>query len=164
MNKLILGTMLAVGLALAGPCDGYIKNENMLNDYDAPLYTGTYKYTSKDERFIDGSIISIGSWIMKSTWQIPSLNTSCKVKYKEQKNYYDENKQDWDVCYIFTVDCEVENKTQFIDNIKWHTKVGYRKDGTLKWSRAQSGSTDINCYDKNGMAVIKRVNDPYFCK
>lgn len=165
MNKLILSILLAAGVAFAGPCDGYIKYANKLDYNIPPLESGLYKLTIKDDVFLSGEIIEVGSYLKYVSWNIPSLNIQCNVRDKEQKNYYDEVEQEWNKCFILEIYCEVENKTQFIENIKWNTNVGYRKkDGTRKWGREYSGSTDILCYDKNGMEVIKRVNDPFYCK
>jgi len=165
MNKLILSTLLAAGVVCAGTCDKYIKNENILQNWQTPLYTGTYKLFSSTGKFSDGSPITVGEGYVRSGWNIPGLITNCNVKHKERKYYgYDENEQDWVSCYIITVYCEIKDRTQFIEGIKWNTKVGYRENGTRKWSRIESGSNDINCYDRNGMKVVKRVNDPYYCK
>lgn len=159
MKKLILGLMLAVSITWSGPCDNYFRDQNILEDLFPPLYSGTYKFTSKYNTFKDGSLITVGDGIQRSGWDIPSLDIKCKVKKTEFLLELGH-----DVCYVFTIDCVVKDKIQFIEDIKWHTKAGYRKDGTRRWSRTQSGSTDITCYDKTGVSIIKQVNDPYFCR
>ena len=108
---------------------------------------------------------NIGDNLTFTTWNNSHDSVECHIIHTNF--YYDENKC-WKFgssCFEYTLNCTVKARIQFYAaGVKYTDKKGYRTDGTLKWSRDEVGSTDIHCYDKSGMSVVKRVNDPYYCK
>ena len=154
MKKLILITiMLLSTLACA----------SRLDSYTLPTKSDRYTAYVNDLKYSDGTDIEVGKFFMYNAWEDYTWYKynwiSCKIT--DIKSEYDTYQQEYDL----TLDCTVEERTQFyLSDVTYYDLNGYRTDGTLKWSRDKAGSTDIYCYNKSGMYVIKRVNDPYYCK
>ena len=112
---------------------------------------------------------NIGDDLTFTTWNNSYDSVECHIIHSHF--YYDENKC-WKFgssCFEYTLDCDVQERAQFYNanytaSITYTELKGHRSDGTLKWSRDRIGSTDIYCYDRNGMTIIKHVNNPYRCK
>ena len=108
---------------------------------------------------------NIGDNLTLNTWNNSYDSVECHIIHTDF--HYDEKKC-WKFgssCFEYTLNCTVKARIQFYAaGVKYTDKKGYRTDGTLKWSRDKAGSTDIYCYNKSGMSVVKRVNDPYYCK
>ena len=120
-----------------------------------PLVSGTYFTFYNDLKHADGTDIKVGDKYHPSAWDddqwCKSHFISCEIT--------DISSLQSDDGYQITVVCNVQGKIQF-----------FRKNGTLKWSRDEVGYSDFhsddiyNCYNKSGVSVVKRVNDPYYCK
>ena len=170
MKKLILITiMLLSTLACARHECSTLGYSNTVSSYSSPSKSGTYYAIDHDLTYSDGTDIEIGKYFMYSAWKDVTWynyhRISCKITDIESKHEYNEYWQKYEYCYLLTLDCTVEERTQFyLSDVTYYDLNGYRTDGTLKWSRDKAGSTDIYCYNKSGMSVIKRVNDPYYCK
>lgn len=138
-----------------------------LTHYGPPTESGTYYDSDSDGIFSNGDSIEIGKGYMYSNWNnnffYKTHDISCIISDILPRRKYDEVGR-YTYCYMLTIDCSVSEKTQFYeDDVKYTDTEGYRKNGTLKWTREHTGSTDFYCYDKNGMKQIKRVNNPKYC-
>lgn len=166
MKKLILITiMILSSFVYARICDSWPYRGVTSNI--TPIKSGEYYAITKDFYYSNGELIKIGKSFMYSNWENDFwYNThwiSCKITNIEPKSDSD-NFQD-EGCLLLTLDCSVEERTQFYTNdVKYTDLKGYRKNGTLQWSRDKVGSTDIYCYNKSGLSVVSRVNDPQYCK
>lgn len=166
MKKTILFIMCLIVNAISYNACGY----GSLNSQNMPTKSGTYKLISEDDNiFSDGSIKYIGASIVYNDWENEEFyqqhNIHCTITDIKRREVYDNYDEKIVMCYTNTIECEVSKKIQFYeDYIYFTTLSGYRNDGTLKWSRDKSGSTDISCYNKTGMSVVKRVNNPHYCK
>ncbi len=128
--------------------------------YMAPPVSGEYSIIVPDNMRYN-----IGDDLTFTTWNNSYDSVECYIT--DTRFYYDENKcrKFGSSCREYTINCTVEKRTQFYrTGVKYTDWRGYRTDGTLKWSRDRLGSTDIYCYDKSGMSIVKRVNDPYYCE
>lgn len=164
MKKLILITIMLLSTLV---CASYGCSEfgsNAVDSYTLPSKSGTYYAADDDLTYSDGTDIEVGKYFMYSKWKDDPWYKyhfiSCKVADIEIK-YGD--------CYTIKLDCTVQELAQFYNanytaSITYTELKGHRSDGTLKWSRDSIGSTDIYCYDRNGMTIIKHVNNPYRCK
>ena len=126
-----------------------------------PTKSGRYTTYVNDLKYSDGTDIEVGKSYMYTLWEDTKWYNyhwiSCEIADIDTID---------DSFYVLGLDCTVEERIQFgyRSNVTYYDLNGYRTNGTLKWSRDEAGSTDIHCYDKSGMSVIKRVNDPYYCK
>ena len=169
MKKLIfIAIMLLSNLVFAGDCNVY-SYTNPVNSYIPPIKSGTYYAITKHNTYSNGERILKGNGYMYSNWEDNILykahRISCSVTDIEPKSEYNRYLEQYESCYLLTLNCSVEEKTQFYTaNVKYTDLNGYRTDGTLRWTRDEIGSTDIYCYNKTGMTIVKRVNDPQYCK
>ena len=125
-----------------------------------PTKSGRYYAYDNDLKYSDGTDIEVGKSYMYTSWKDTKWYNyhyiSCKITDIDTID---------DSLYVLRLYCTVEERTQFyLSDVTYYDLNGYRTDGTLKWSRDEVGSTDIHCYNKSGMSVVKRVNDPYYCK
>ena len=110
------------------------------------------------------------TWAKIDDWKY--YDVKCKLikqgyEYGEDAYDYLRNKR----CIINFLECTVTeipqfywyNGKEFID-IYYYTLRGNRSNGTLAWIRTYNGAPDYYCFDKSGMNIIKRVNDPKACK
>lgn len=159
--------ILLSSLVFAGVCDSW-SYSNGVNGSIVPKRTGKYYAIDDDNTYSNGERILKGNSYAYTAWEDDFwYNThwiSCKVKDIEPKSeYIDLYSKKY--CYLITLYCDVSERTQFYkDDVKYTDLKGYRRDGTLKWTRDKIGSTDIYCYNKSGMVIIKHVNDPQYCK
>lgn len=167
MKKLIFITiMLLSTLACAGACDNY--NDDFPRSYP-PKKSGTYTQISSTNTYSDGTVKTVGGGIMYDSWEdsfwYRAHNISCTITDIKIRTQYDDY-NGYKSCYAYTIDCSVSERMQFYADgiVTYYDLQGYRNNGTLKWSRDKAGSTDIYCYDKSGLSVVKRVNDPQYCK
>lgn len=164
MKRIIIIALCAIGIGFAGKCNYWNDNFPILH---APHKTGTYTHITNQDVFSNGTVMAIGLGIYRDEWKDDSFyeyhSVSCSISNIEHVYQYEPD-GGIETCYVITIDCSVTERTQFFrSNVKYTDLNGYRTDGTLKWSRLNYGSTDIICYDENGINVIKRVNDPYYC-
>ena len=155
MKKLILMTiMLLSTLACAYSIE--------LDYQTPPNKSGRYISYLVTLKYVDGTDMEVGQDFMYTSWKDTKWFEyhwiSCKISSIHSTN----------PIYL-VLDCTVEEREQFYNgnhtaSITYQDLKGHRSDGTLKWSRDSIGSTDIYCYDRNGMTIIKRVNNPYRCK
>lgn len=164
--RIILAVLLVASVAGAYECDKYYSTVNGVNP---PKYSGTYRYIGNAPT----TSSSVGDEIQFPNW--PNLRfyqehyISCKITDIEE--HYDYGDLDYITqkpkkryCREFTLYCDVSEKTQFYSaGVTYSQLSGYRSNGTLKWKREKEGSTDIFCYGKSGLYVVKRVNDPSYC-
>lgn len=134
-----------------------------VDSYTLPKKSGSYYTYSDDLKSYDGRDIKVGDSFWYTAWED---NTWYKSNYIRCKIT---NIDSLTSLYILHLDCTVDGRVQFYNDnytasITYTDLKGHRSDGTLKWSRDSIGSTDIHCYDKSGMYVVKRVNDPYYCR
>lgn len=150
MKKLIFITiMLLSTLACASIIDAVYP----------PTRSGRYVVYVDDLKYSDGTYIKVGNSFMFTAWKDTKWyeyhDILCKIVDINVTNS----------SYALSLNCTVEESIQFyLSNATYYDLKGYRTNGTLKWSRNEVGSTDIYCYDKSGMSVVKRVNEPYYCK
>ena len=168
MKKIVFITYLFSSIVFARVCDSW-SYSNGVNDLIVPIKTGKYYAISDDNTYSNGERILTGKYFQYTAWEDNFLyNThwiSCKVKDIEPKSEYNRFYEKYESCYLLTLYCDVSERTQFYkDDVKYTDLKGDRRDGTLKWSRDEIGSTDIYCYNKSGMTIIKHVNDPQYCK
>lgn len=129
--------------------------------YSPPLVSGKYYIIAPEAMYQN-----IGDDLAFNTWDksYPYYTITCYIT--NRRYLYDDSRcsKYGSNCYEYTLDCSVSKRTQFYaDDVKYTDLRGYRTDGTLRWTRDSAASTDIYCYDKNGMNVIKRVNNPKYC-
>ena len=138
-----------------------------VDSHTLPKKSGSYYTYSDDLKYSDGTDIEVGKYFNYSRWEddlwYKSHWITCKITDITPDYLYNEH------CYRLTLDCSVHERAQFYNanytaSITYTDLKGHRSDGTLKWSRDSIGSTDIYCYDRNGMTIIKHVNNPYRCK
>lgn len=169
MKKLIFITiMLLSTLACAGDwgCDKW-SYENYIDGTNMPDNNGTYYAISDDNTYSDGTPMSIGKGFQYTGWKnyfsYKAHDISCEITDIVPKSgiMYGKYKS----CYVLTLHCDVSERMQFYADgiVTYYDLQGYRNNGTLKWSRDKAGSTDIYCYNKSGLSVVKRVNDPQYC-
>lgn len=168
MKKIIFAIMLLSSLVFAGVCDSWSYTNNVTSNMP-PIKSGKYYAISSDNTYSDGSRIKIEDYFLYTVWKDDFwYNThwiSCKVKDIEPKHEYNSFLEKYESCYLLTLYCDVSERTQFYDDdVKYTDLEGYRTDGTLRWTRDKVGSTDIYCYNKSGMTIVKRVNNPKHCK
>lgn len=159
--------ILLSSIVFAGVCDSW-SYSNSVNSLIVPTKTGKYYAISDDNTYSNGERILKGNYFQYAAWEdVFWYNThwiSCKVKDIKPKSEYNRFYEKYESCYLLTLYCDVSERTQFYkDDVKYTDLKGYRRDGSLKWTRDKIGSTDIYCYNKSGMAIIKRVNDPQYC-
>lgn len=177
MKKFIFITIMFLSsIVYAGMCDWY-SYTNSVTSFILPVKSGKYYAITKTNTFSNGEPKEIGKGFAYTDWEDNKWNkthwVSCSIadiEYKaERKTHYLESigsvEYTAESCYLLTLDCTVEERTQFYAaDVKYTDLKGYRRDGTLKWTRDEAGSTDIHCYNKSGMTIVKRVNDPQYCK
>ena len=167
MKKIVFITIILLSsFVFAGVCNSW-SYANIVDAVILPIESGTYYAISKDIEYSNGESIVKGKGFKYTRWDKTLWSKmhwiSCSVTNIELKSEYVDlySKED---CYLITLDCIVEERTQFYAaNVKYTDLKGYRKDGTLKWTRDEAGSTNIYCYNKSGMTIVKRVNDPQYC-
>ena len=141
----------------------YVYSYGIGVDYDfSPHLTRTYYYVEKGNKL---DKYKEGNYFRFSTWNSEQWYKSCKIKNVTFTAGYDGpySFSEYILCTVLELYCVVKEKEQF-SGIKYSDMNGYRRNGTLRWSRNSEGSTDIFCYDKNGTGITKRVNNPVFCK
>lgn len=169
MKKIVFITIILLSsIVFAGVCDSW-SYTHYVDPVITPSKTGKYYTISDNNTYSNGERILTGKYFSYNAWEDNFwYNThliSCKVKDIEPKKGYNSFLEKYESCYLLTLYCDVSERTQFYkDDVKYTDLKGYRTDGTLRWTRDKIGSTDIYCYDKSGMTIIKRVNDPFFCK
>ena len=182
MKRIVLLLLVTVSFGICDCPDGYsdtYKGYTALNAYTLPHKTGTY-YVVKDSYkdwpenvYSNGEQIKIGDSYMYSKWKELVDWKYYKVDCKVVKQGYDLSRlyKGYKYCAINGLKCDVTEIPQFYWNngtevipVYYYTLRDYRSDGTLAWTREQSYSTDISCYDKSGMDVIKKVNNPKACE
>lgn len=176
MKKLFFAIMLLSNLVFAGICDSWSYANHVTSSFP-PIKSGKYYAISSDNTYSDGSRIKNEDYFLYTAWKDDIwYNThwiSCSVnniEYKaERETRYFQSVGSVEYttksCYLLTLNCTVSERTQFYAaDVKYTDLKGYRKDGTLKWTRDEIGSTDIYCYNNTGMTIIKHVNDPQYCK
>lgn len=169
MKKLILITIMLLSTLVCASKDSDLCRElryrQVISAICPPLESGTYFTVDNDLKYTDGTDKKVGDDFYYLRWEddpwYKSHWISCKITDFEFRQSHD--------YYLITLDCTVEERTQFFNAnytayITYTDLKGHRSDGTLKWSRDEIGSTDIYCYDKSGMTIVKHVNDPYYCK
>lgn len=132
-------------------------------DYYTPPYsTGTYYYLEEGNKLAE---YKEDNFFYFNKWQSEQWSRKCKIKNVTFTAGYDGpySFSEHIVCTVLKLYCDVKELDQF-PGIKYTDMNGYRENGTLRWSRTSKGSTDIFCYDKNGIGITKRVNNPAFCK
>lgn len=140
---------------------------NYLTSYWPPTEDGDFYIVSSSNTYSDGTLMRTGggfeytAWkstaFYKSHWISCTLTTDADLV----KDYWPYER----TCYLLTAHCTITEKTQFwTTGVKYTELKGYRSNGTLQWSRDEEGSTDIYCYNNSGMNIVKRVNDPQYCK
>ena len=174
MKKLFLITiMLLSTLVCARHECSELGYSNTISSHFSPVKSGTYYAIDNDLKYSDGTNIEVGNFFSYTAWEdakwYNSHWISCKITDIVPKKEYNEYWQKYEYCYLLTLDCTVQERAQFYNanytaSITYTELKGHRSDGTLKWSRDSIGSTDIYCYDRNGMTIIKHVNNPYRCK
>lgn len=167
MKKIITFILIAMAFAMAGGMCPTIGSANYVDALFNPLKSGEYKTLSIDNKFSNGSTVKIGDGFVYTKWENNLyLTINCKVTNINICYQYKYNSAGLDARYEYTLDCTVSDKIQFYSpKIIYYKDVkGYRNDGTLQWSRESAGSTDITCYSKNGLSIVKRVNNPGYCK
>lgn len=171
MKKIIIITILLLSsIAFSGVCNSW-SYKNSVDDVITPTESGKYYAITKNNTFSNGESIEIGKGFSYNKWKndlwYKTHWISCSITNIEPKAGYSfgEIFGDYESCFLITLDCSVEERTQFYDtDVKYTDLKGYRRDGTLQWTRNEIGSTDIYCYNKSGMNIVKRVNDPQYCK
>lgn len=167
MKKIIFAIMLLSSLVFAGVCDSW-SYTNSVDDVIVPTKSGKYYTISKDITYSNGERMVTGKGFKYNRWDdvlwYKTHWISCSITDIEVKSeYIDLYSKEY--CYLVTLDCLVSERTQFYDaDVKYTDLEGYRTDGTLRWTRDKVGSTDIYCYNKSGMTIVKRVNNPKHCK
>lgn len=168
MKKLIFITiMLLSTLACAGACDSW-SYRNGVDGSIVPTRSGTYYAIDEDRTYSDGTYMSVGKGFSYTGWEdsfwYKAHVISCKITDIEPTS--GDTWGEYKSCYLLTLHCDVTERMQFYADgiVTYYDLQGYRNNGTLKWSRDKAGSTDIYCYDKSGLSVMKRVNDPQYCK
>lgn len=164
---IFIAIMLLSTHASAGVCDswGYA---NGLDGSIGPTSSGTYYVVDKNRTYSDGTYMSVGKGFEYTGWKDSfwgkAHDISCKITDIESTGGYTFG--EYKSCYLITLHCDVSERMQFYADgiVTYYDLQGYRNNGTLKWSRDKVGSTDIYCYDKNGIGITKRVNNPAFCK
>lgn len=154
MKKLILITITLLSTLVCA---------SRVDSYTLPKKSGSYYAYSDDLKYSDGRDIKVGNSFWYTAWED---NTWYKSHYIRCNIT---NIDALTSLYILHLDCTVQELPQFYNDnytasITYTDLKGHRSDGTLKWSRDSIGSTDIYCYDRNGMTIIKHVNNPYRCK
>ena len=169
MKKLILITIMLLSTLACASIDSDMCYEARYHHAIAaacpPLVSGTYFTFYVDLKYVDGTDRKVGDKYYPLNWEDDPWSRSHLISC-EIANIDTSQRDGW---YRFEIECTVQGRIQF-----------FRKNGTLKWSRDEVGSTDIyytdiykfydkyndiyNCYDKSGVNVVKRVNDPYYCK
>ena len=151
MKKLILITiMLLSTLAFASRVD----------QWTLPTESGKYHTHVEELKYSDGEDIEVGKGYIYTAWK----NTKWYKFHWIECTITDIISIN-DSLHVLRLDCIVSERAQFgLPNVTYYDLNGYRTNGTLKWSRDEVGSTDIHCYDKSGMTVVKRVNNPSYCK
>lgn len=168
MKKLnFISTILFSSFVYAGNCDSW-SYRNSVDGVIEPTRSGKYVAFSNSNTYSNGMPIEIGGSFMFTSWEdspwYKSNWISCSVTNIELKFGHDYGSST-DPCYLISLNCSVEERLQFYNaNVKYSDLKGYRRNGSLKWTRDKVGSTDIYCYDKSGISVVKRVNDPQYCK
>lgn len=153
MKKLILITIMLLSTLTCAYA---------LDPFSPPTKSGRYLEYVKDLKYSDGTDIEVGKSYMLSKWE----DTKWYQYHRILCKITDIDTID-DSFYVLGLYCTVEERIQFYgdrSNVTYYDLNGYRTNGTLKWSRDEVGSTDIHCYDKSGMTVVKRVNNPSYCK
>ena len=126
--------------------------------YSPPLTSGKYYIIMPySMRYYIGDEVGFTTWD-KLHYDITCYITNTRYLYDENKC----SKFGWN-CWEYTLNCQVTESTQFEGDVKYTDLRGYRMNGTLRWTRDSAGSTDIYCYNKSGLSVVKRVNDPQYC-
>lgn len=135
-----------------------------VDSYTLPKKSGKYHAYVNDLKYSDGTDIKVGNSFWYAAWEdytwYKSHYIRCEITDIDSIN---------DSFHVLRLDCTVQEFPQFYNDnytasITYTDLKGHRSDGTLKWSRDSIGSTDIYCYDRNGMSIIKHVNNPYRCK
>lgn len=161
MKKICSIILLLAAFVFAQECN--VHSYGLGVDYDFPPYsTGTYYYLEKGNKL---DKYKEGYYFRFSTWNSERWYRSCKIKNVTFTEGYDGlySFSEHIVCTVLKLYCDVEEIEQFT-GIKYTDMNGYRRNGTLRWSRTSEGSTDIFCYGQNGIDIVKRVNNPSFCK
>lgn len=161
MKKIFSIILLLAVFVMAQKCN--VQSYGLSVDYDLPPYSsGTYYYLEKGNKL---DKYKEGNFFRFTTWHSEQWYRSCIIENVTFKAGYDGpySFSEYIVCTVLQLDCKVKELEQFT-GIKYTDINGYRLNGTLRWSRTSKGSTDIFCYDKNGIGITKRVNNPAFCK
>lgn len=162
MKKMFSIILLFATFVFAQQCDVHSYGVDVT--YIPPYETGTYYYLVKGnklDKYKEGNFFRFSDWDLDSErWY-----RSCKIKNVTFTAGYDGpySFSEHIVCTVLKLYCDVKELDQF-PGIKFTDVNGYRKNGTLRWSRTSKGSTDIFCYSQNGIDITKRVNNPAFCK
>lgn len=167
MKKIVFTTIILLSsLVFAGVCDSWSYTNSATPQF-VPIKSGKYYAISKDITYSNGERMVKGNGFIYTRWEDDLWYTthwiSCSITDIEKKiaTEYKYHQS----CYLITLDCSVLERTQFYAaDVKYTDLKGYRTDGTLQWTRDKIGSTDIYCYNKSGMTIVKRVNDPQYCK
>lgn len=168
MKKYIFITyMLLSNMVFAGVCDTW-SYSNSVTPRFTPIESGTYYAISKTLTYANGERMVKGNGFEYTAWKDALwYNTHailCAISDIEAKSQYNYLGERYDTCYLITLDCLVSERIQFYTaGVNYTDLKGYRTDGTLQWTRDKIGSTDIYCYNKSGMTIVKRVNDPQYC-
>lgn len=170
MKKIVFITIILLSsLVFAGVCDNW-SYITFLSPVSIPIESGTYYTISKDITYSNGELKEKGKGFEYTAWKdnlwYKTHWISCSITDIESKGEYkgEYPNREYKSCYLITLDCSVSERTQFYAaNVKYTDLIGYRTDGTLQWTRDKIGSTDIYCYNKSGMTIVKRVNDPQYC-
>jgi hypothetical protein len=166
MKKYVFITiMILSSLVFAGVCDSWSYTNSVTPDV-TPIKSGKYYAISTGLTFSTGERMTKGTGFYYLDWKdnfwFTTHEISCSITDIESKFEYHLS---WnESCYLITLNCSVLERTQFYAaDVKYTDLKGYRTDGTLQWTRDTIGSTDIHCYNKSGMTIVKRVNDPQYC-
>lgn len=162
----LVGGILVTNSPARSVCDrtSYPK---YLSQYYTPSEDGDYYIVSSSNTYSDGTRMETGMSFEYTNWKSDARYKShwitCLITTDPElvRNYYPYEES----CYVLTAHCTIIEKTQFWEaGVKYTELKGYRSNGTLRWARDEAGSTDIYCYNSSGMSIIKRVNDPQYCK
>ena len=169
MKKLILITIMLLSTLVCASIDSDMCRDarfhHVIFSTCPPLVSGTYCTFSGSLKYADGTDRKVGDKYYPPKWENDPWNKSHDISCEITN--IDSSRSDG--VYMFNLECTVKGRIRF-----------FRKNGTLKWSRDEVDSTDIyytdiynfydkyndiyNCYDKSGMSVVKRVNDPSYCR
>lgn len=156
--------LITIAFVNAGMCP-VMGSADFVSSLFKPLKSGKYKAISSSNTYSNGELVTIGNNFSYTAWDNEFYNISCKVIDINTCYQYKHFSAGTESYYQFTLVCSVSDKIQFYSpkTIYYKDVKGYRNDGTLQWTREQAGSTDITCYSKNGLSVVKRVNSPKYC-